>query len=59
MHKLKRWLAKFKMSQAAFAREMDIDPSLVSHWLRGTRKPGRNMLKELSAITGIDIKDLL
>jgi len=59
MKKLKRWMTKYKMTQAALAREMDISPSLVCHWLRGSRMPGRNMLKQLSEVTGIKIEDLL
>ena len=59
MLKLKRWMLKYRMSQAALARELGIDRTLVNHWLRGRRMPGRARLKDLSEVTGIKIEDLL
>jgi transcriptional regulator with XRE-family HTH domain len=59
MLKLKRWLNKSQTSQAELARLLVVHRSLVCHWLRGSRKPGRNQLKLLSKTTGIKIEDLL
>lgn len=59
MEKLRRWLERTKMSQAALARELAVHPTLINHWLTGKRMPGRNKLKLLSDTTGIKIEDLL
>jgi transcriptional regulator with XRE-family HTH domain len=59
MVKLKRWMDKSQTSQAALARQLVVHRSLVCHWLRGSRKPGRNQLLRLSRTTGIKIEDLL
>lgn len=48
-----------KMMQKEIAEKMGVDPSLVSHWMAGRRKPGRDKLKQLSQLTGIKIEDLL
>lgn len=62
MEKLVRFLEKHtkaKMTQADIARELGVSPSLVSYWMAGTRKPGRDKIKQLSKLTGIPVEDLL
>ena len=47
------------MTQKKIALHMGVDPSLVSHWMAGRRKPHASKLKQLSKLTGIKIEDLL
>jgi transcriptional regulator with XRE-family HTH domain len=62
MKKLSAYIEKVttpKVQQKEIAEKMGVHPSLVSHWMAGRRKPGRDKLKQLSALTGIKIEDLI
>jgi transcriptional regulator with XRE-family HTH domain len=59
MVKLKKWMTRTRKSQAQLARELGVSRSLVCHWMRGDRMPGRGKLKTISQLTGLKIEDLL
>lgn len=62
MKKLVSFLEKVtrpRITQRQIAEQMGVDPSLVSHWMAGRRKPGRDKIKQLSELTGIKAEDLL
>jgi transcriptional regulator with XRE-family HTH domain len=62
MDKFRQWLIENtepKVSAAKFARDLGVSPSLVTHWKKGTRKPGIDQLRKLSKRTGIKLEDFL
>jgi transcriptional regulator with XRE-family HTH domain len=62
MKKLAVYLRKVTtpaMTAAEIAKRLDVSQSTVSLWMSGKRRPGLNKLKQLSALTGIKVEDLL
>lgn len=43
-------------NQSELARALDCDPSLVSRWLSGNRKPAPQYAKEIERLTGGQIR---
>jgi transcriptional regulator with XRE-family HTH domain len=56
---LKEFFKRSGMSQYQLAKQMRIDRSTVTRWMKGQRKPARTQLAVLSKITGIKVEDLL
>ncbi len=62
MSKLIQWLNENTLPVTTLkdiAGQLKVDPSLVSLWRQGKRKPGKRQLKNLSRLIGIKIEDLL
>ena len=48
------WLAATKRTQSDLARILDVAPSTVLHWVRGTRKPRRAAAERIARLTHVD-----
>lgn len=59
MKALRAWLESSKTTQQALADLMGVKPPTVSQWLSGQYTPRPKKLRELSAITGLSIEQLL
>lgn len=56
---LKNYLKTHKLTQAALAAQLGVNPSLVNHWLSGLRKPSIKSIKALNRVTQIPLEDLI
>lgn len=45
-----------KISKRELAIKLKVDPSLITLWAQGTRKPGKSRLKRISQVTGIPVE---
>lgn len=48
------WLAAMRVTQSDLARILDVSPSTVLHWVRGTRKPRRAAAERIAKLTHVD-----
>jgi transcriptional regulator with XRE-family HTH domain len=55
------WQSKFgkRKTLNEFAEHLDITPSLLSMWLSGDRKPGRDNIEKISELLGPEIYDAM
>lgn len=56
---LKRYLEEHKITQVAFAKDMDVSQGTVSDWLNGNIEPSISKLRKMSARTGMTIDELV
>lgn len=59
MKALRAWLESSNTTQQSLAERMGVKPPTVSQWLSGQYTPRPKKLRELSAITGLSIEQLL
>lgn len=50
---------KAGLMQMQLAQAIGVNPSLVSHWETGRRKPSRDLLARVAAVTMLDAAELL
>jgi transcriptional regulator with XRE-family HTH domain len=48
---LRQYLKSRKLTQVQFARMVGVDPNTVWRWLHGWRRPSRDLITRLHAIT--------
>ena len=53
------WMKETRTNQKQLARRMNVDPSLVCHWLTGGRVPSLYNAMKLSELTGIPMQLLI
>lgn len=56
---LNKYLALFQMNQVDLANRLDVNKSVVSSWLSGTRYPRMNTMERIAGIFGIEKSDLI
>jgi transcriptional regulator with XRE-family HTH domain len=59
MEKLKKYLEDTKINQHDFAFLLGVSESIISYYLNGKRRPGRDMALRISQLTGIPVLELL
>jgi ribosome-binding protein aMBF1 (putative translation factor) len=58
--RLKAAMAAHKLSQRDLAARMDVDESLISHYVNGNREPGRKLMADiLDALPNADARQLI
>ena len=59
MEPLKKYLQESGISQHELSLKLGVSESIVSYYLNGKRRPGRDMALRISQLTGIPVLELL